>query len=400
MNTTFYKLLFFQTISRFSSAVLRFVLLLYLLRQTDSAALYGSVTALAAVPMLLGVLFGGVLADRCRKQHLLAVLDLIVAIGMLAAAAFAGTLPVLPFVLPALCILYAADGRASPTVQACLPVLLHGPALAQGNAGQQFASTFSEMLGTLLGGILFDSLGLRGLLLFGAVLFITAAFGEYTLTIPYCPAPRSPSTDIKQRTLLLNRTLLPLAAILALFNLAVVPAFTVGVPILIVQTLALPDNALAFAQSAMSAGGLLGSILAAALAKRLTLRHGAAPLWCITVFCILLGLAAQPQLPVNAAYIGITVLAFAMMAAAAVFQVMLSAALQTCVSADRIGRTMGAVLLAACLTQPAGQATFGLAYEKAAAFPVAVPLAAAAASAFISIAASCIFKNHIHFTNS
>lgn len=68
MNPTFYKITVCQIITLFGNAALRFALPLYLLRRTDSAALYGSVTALALVPMLLGTLAGGVLADRCRKQ--------------------------------------------------------------------------------------------------------------------------------------------------------------------------------------------------------------------------------------------------------------------------------------------------------------------------------------------
>ena len=68
MNPTFYKITVCQIITLFGNAALRFALPLYLLRRIDSAALYGSVTALALVPMLLGTLAGGVLADRCRKQ--------------------------------------------------------------------------------------------------------------------------------------------------------------------------------------------------------------------------------------------------------------------------------------------------------------------------------------------
>ena len=86
MNTTFYRLLICQIVTLFANAALRFALPLYLLRRIDSAALYGSVTALALVPMLLGTLAGGVLADRCRKQKIMAVLDTVSAIGMAAAA--------------------------------------------------------------------------------------------------------------------------------------------------------------------------------------------------------------------------------------------------------------------------------------------------------------------------
>ena len=86
MNPTLYKITVCQIITLFGNAALRFALPLYLLRRIDSAALYGSVTALALVPMLLGTLAGGVLADRCRKARLMALLDLVTA-GIAAAAA-------------------------------------------------------------------------------------------------------------------------------------------------------------------------------------------------------------------------------------------------------------------------------------------------------------------------
>lgn len=47
MNPTFYKITVCQIITLFGNAALRFALPLYLLRRIDSAALYGSVTALA-----------------------------------------------------------------------------------------------------------------------------------------------------------------------------------------------------------------------------------------------------------------------------------------------------------------------------------------------------------------
>lgn len=87
MNTTFYRLLICQIVTLFANAALRFALPLYLLRKTGSAALYGGITAAALVPMLAGTLYGGILADSCRKQTLLAVLNFITALGLLAAAA-------------------------------------------------------------------------------------------------------------------------------------------------------------------------------------------------------------------------------------------------------------------------------------------------------------------------
>ena len=81
MSTTFYRLLLCQIVTLFATAALRFALPLYLLRKTGSAALYGGITAAALVPMLAGTLYGGILADGCRKQTLLAVLNFITALG-------------------------------------------------------------------------------------------------------------------------------------------------------------------------------------------------------------------------------------------------------------------------------------------------------------------------------
>lgn len=114
MNTTFYRLLLCQIVTLFANAALRFALPLYLLRKTGSAALYGGITAAALVPMLVGTLYGGILADNCRKQTLLAVLNFITALGLLAAAICFRQIPSTAVVLGTLCLLYAAEGLFQP----------------------------------------------------------------------------------------------------------------------------------------------------------------------------------------------------------------------------------------------------------------------------------------------
>ena len=166
MNTTFYRLLLCQIVTLFANAALRFALPLYLLRKTGSAALYGGITAAALVPMLVGTLYGGILADNCRKQTLLAVLNFITALGLLAAAICFRQIPSTAVVLGTLCLLYAAEGLFQPAVQASLPLLLLGPALTQGNAAIQLTDTIDDLLGPLLGSLLLQSVGLRTLLIF------------------------------------------------------------------------------------------------------------------------------------------------------------------------------------------------------------------------------------------
>lgn len=60
-----------QIISLFGNGILRFALPLYLLRETESSALFGMVTACSFIPMVIFSFFGGVIADRVNKRNIM-----------------------------------------------------------------------------------------------------------------------------------------------------------------------------------------------------------------------------------------------------------------------------------------------------------------------------------------
>lgn len=64
-----------QIISLFGNAALRFALPLYLLNQTGSSALYGTVTACAFLPSIAMSPIGGIVADRVNKRNIMVALD-------------------------------------------------------------------------------------------------------------------------------------------------------------------------------------------------------------------------------------------------------------------------------------------------------------------------------------
>ena len=75
MSKDFILVVIGQIISLFGNAVLRFALPLHLLNVTDSPAMFGAVSALSFLPMLLMSPIGGVLADRINKKKIMAGLD-------------------------------------------------------------------------------------------------------------------------------------------------------------------------------------------------------------------------------------------------------------------------------------------------------------------------------------
>ena len=107
-----------QVISLFGNAILRFALPLYLLRETGSAALYGGVSALSFLPMIVMALVGGVLADRVNKKNIMAALDFGVALLCALFLFWMDRLSVAAMTAVFLMLLYGASGAYQPAVQA------------------------------------------------------------------------------------------------------------------------------------------------------------------------------------------------------------------------------------------------------------------------------------------
>lgn len=388
MNT-FIFIVLGQIVSLFGNAALRFALPLYLLRQTGSAALYGGVTALAMLPALAGMLTGGALADRCRKARLMALLDLVTTGIAAAAAAGLPHLPLLPLVLTVLGSLYAIQGLYQPVVRACLPLLLNGTQLLRGNAVIQLVDTVDELLGPLLGAVLLEHLGIRGLLVLCGCCFALSAGMELCLRIPQdVPSDtrlsvRSLCTDLRESAQFLTgqAAVLRLAAAMAAVNLLEVPALTVGVPVLVVQTLQKSDASLGLVQAVLSAGGILGGVLAGTVFVRYPIRSGTPLLLALSGVCAALGLALRVSSVLQ--FGSILVLGAVFMAVAALFNVWFFAQLQVLVPQAQLGKTTACCTVLACLTQPIGQAAYGIAFQHWAAHPADVLLAAGVLSALV-----------------
>lgn len=362
-----------QIISLFGNAALRFVLPLILLRQTGSAAVYGAATALALLPALAGTLAGGVLADRCRKARLMVVLDLAAAGLALGAAASADNLPTVLWAPAALCALYALQGLYQPVVRASLPLLLAGDRLVQGNAVIQLVDTLDELLGPLP-------------VLCGAC-FAASALLEWQIRIPGDrPQPRTQrkpdfAADLRESLTYLYHSrpeLLRLAGIMALVNLVEIPAVVVGIPVVIVQYLGQSDAVLGAVQAVLSVGGLAGGALAGRSRHPLSDRQALGLLLGIAGLCAAMGVVLWvPPLACG----GVALCGFGVMAAAMRFNVWFFARLQAVLPQAQLGRVTGCTMALASLTQPVGQAVYGVLFDVFSACPAGVLLGAGAVSA-------------------
>ncbi len=112
-----------QIISLFGNAAIRFALPLYLLNQTGSSALYGTVTACAFIPAILLSPVGGVVADRVNKRNIMVTLDFFTAGVITVFSLLMGMADLVLLTTVVLMLLYGISGAYQPSVQASIPVL-------------------------------------------------------------------------------------------------------------------------------------------------------------------------------------------------------------------------------------------------------------------------------------
>ncbi len=388
-----------QIISLFGNAILHFALPLYLLRETGSLTLFGAVNACSFVPMLLMGPIGGAAADRVNKRNVMVILDFLTAGLTLCYCLLWGKAPLIPLIIGTLMLLYAIAGAYQPAVQASLPLLLPPERLTQGNAVINMVNTLANLLGPVLGGIIFGLWGLGPILAIGGVCFFCSAVMEIFIRIPHERRPRSEGVlatvakDLgeswkyisKERPVFLSVTL-----VLAAFNLLMSAALIVGVPGLIAGVLGMSDAYLGLTQGAMGLGGLLGGMLAGVLGSQLKPRHGSQFLLLCSGMAGVMGLAMLPGVPEIASYWILTAMALTTMAAATLFTIVLLTLVQAQVPGQLLGKVIACIQAMANCASPLGQAAYGALFDSLP--PWAVLLGAAALAALVALVSKQVFR--------
>ncbi len=123
-----------QIISIFGNQILRYALPLYLLIQTGSAALFGTISAAAFIPMLVLYPVGGIIADRLNKRNIMVILDFSTSALILLFSLLAGKTDIVSLIGITLIILYGIQGVYQPAVKASVPVLVDTEHIMQANS--------------------------------------------------------------------------------------------------------------------------------------------------------------------------------------------------------------------------------------------------------------------------
>lgn len=390
-----------QIISLFGNAIIRFALPLYILQQTGSAAMFGMVSALSFLPMILMSLVGGILADRLNKQRIMVVLDFLTAGLILGFILLSGRVDSVLLVILVLMLLYGIQGAYTPAVQASIPLIMQEDKILQANAVINLVSSFSGLLGPVIGGLLFGLYGLTPIVIIGCISFAFSAAMELFIKIPHVRQAKQASAiaivrgDLKESFGFIIKEkpiLLRVMLMVFLFNLTFSCFMIVGLPVIITQTLGMSTELYGITQGLMAAGGLVGGAIAGMLAKKLDMRS-VYKLLVLCAICLLpVGLCLLVQAPPFFTWIVISAASFLGMALATVFTVQILSYVQVVSPVSIVGKVLSALMAVSLCAQPIGQAVYGLLLENVANGTWAIVLFSALISIAIALYSKATFR--------
>lgn len=375
-NRNFLMVVVGQIISLFGNAILRFALPLYLLNETGSAALFGIVSACAFIPMIVLSPVGGIFADRVNKRNIMVVLDFATALLVLAVALLLGKINLVALLFGAMFILYGVQGAYQPAVQASIPALLQEEHIMQGNAVINLVSSFSSLIGPVIGGALFGFYGIMPILYVSVVCFLLSAIMEIFIQIPYEKKKAQGNIfvigfrDLKESFHYMSKEqplIIKFSLAIAAINMILSALVIIGLPVIVTQMLAFDSETAnrlyGYAEGVMAMGSLCGGLGAGILAGKIKTRNGYLLLFYAALTLIPIGAATLLPISAMLSYIIIMVSCFVMMFLATLFSIQLMSYLQIIVPADMIGKVISCAMCIGMCASPIGQAIYGGLFE-------------------------------------
>ena len=361
-----------QVSSLTGNYTLKFALSMYVLEQTGSASIFAGMLSAALLPTVLLSPFGGILADRANRKHIMVALDALSGLSVLAAGLLlplGRELWVIGALLVLLSVLAAFE---SPTVQACVPQMVSPQNLVQGNAVVSQVSAVTSLVTPFLGSLFYTAFGIGPVFAAAVVCFWLTALLECMIRLEYQKPHRTAGIgaivreDLAVSAHFLRREqpdILKLLLLAALAGMFVSGTAVVGFPYLVRTVLGLSATYYGAAESAMGAAAILGSLCAGLLGKKLRVRD-------LSAIFLSFGLSLFPigfsfLLPVGTmARYGVLLFFFCVcQLGVCIFSTYAITLIQQRTPKQLMGKVMSCVFTLSMCAQPVGQVVYGALFD-------------------------------------
>lgn len=361
-----------QVSSLTGNYTLKFALSMYVLEQTGSASIFAGMLSAALLPTVLLSPFGGILADRANRKHIMVALDALSGLSVLAAGLLlplGRELWVIGALLVLLSVLAAFE---SPTVQACVPQMVSPQNLVQGNAVVSQVSAVTSLATPFLGSLFYTAFGIGPVFAAAGVCFWLTALLECMIHLEHQKPPRTAGIgaivreDLAVSAHFLRREqpdILKLLLLAALAGMFVSGTAVVGFPYLVRTVLGLSATYYGAAESAMGAAAILGSLCAGLMGKKLRVRDLAAIFLSFGLSLFPIGFSFLLPVGRMARY-GVLLFFFCVcQLGVCIFSTYAITLIQQRTPEQLMGKVMSCVFTLSMCAQPVGQVVYGALFD-------------------------------------
>ncbi len=181
-------------ISGVGATVITFALSLYVLDITGSAGTFSLVMSLSVLPMVFINIFTGVFVDRYDKKKIIVGSDIICGVIVLIYSELLGFYPE-NIVLIILYVLTVSTIQSffNLAINSAIPEIVNKDNISAANAAIQGITAVVNIIGPILGAVLYTTVGIKVIFMFNGIVLVTAGLLEIFLKFT---KPNSPSDDI------------------------------------------------------------------------------------------------------------------------------------------------------------------------------------------------------------
>ena len=365
-----------RIVSAFGNQILRYALPLYLLIQTGSSAMFGSIMAISFIPMILLFPIGGIIADRLNKRNIMLVMDLCTAILISIFCLLSKRIEIVPLMAITMIVLYGLDGADRPAVKASIPALIDGKHIMKANSIIDMVDSTASMAGPVIGGILFAAFGLTPILYISICCFFASVVLDIFIHVPFEKRAASGNMfttgigDLKESFRFMFKeqpVLWKISLVFAASNLLLTALVLIGLPVIITQRLGFsPDTAnrlYGYAQGVVAAGAILGGFLAGAISGKLKSKTGFILLIGCSLCVAVAGTALQMLSVSFVVYFILITNCGLLLTIHTIFQIQMMTYLQILTPNDLVGKVISCFMCVVMCTVPLGQVVYGFAFE-------------------------------------
>ncbi|MFV5170336.1 MFS transporter [Bacillus cereus] len=363
-----------QIITILGSTLLRFALSLYVLDITGRADIFAGLYAVTSIPFLLAPL-GGAIADRFNRRNVMVILDFINAAIVLSFIVLLLTESISILLIGTIMFLLAVvSAMYAPVVMASIPQLVPEKKLEQANGIVNGVQALSNIIAPVLGGLLYDIIGLKMLVITSCFAFFLSAILEMFITIPFIKRIEEghivPTIvkDMKEGFLYVLKQPFILKAMLlaALLNLILTPLFVVGGPIMLRVTMQSSDTMYGIGMGLIDFATILGALSIGFFAKKLQMKTLYNWMLIIALLVIPVALSVTP-FTLNLGYYPPFILFILSSLLIAMIMTIVSIYVITVVQKktpnENLGKVMAIITAVSQCMAPIGQVVYGFMFE-------------------------------------